>query len=338
MKAHVAFTASTAFVASLGLHLTGFLALPDQKVQIKGGAQTQLARLGNSFSDMSEGTSSPVATQERIEPLQEADVANEPDTPEVLETPAKTTAEHAVTKEITTAMAQITPSLDTVLENSKNPVVPIIKPDIAPSTIPSVTPLVSPTVTPVAPYVTSAKPVEPLETIKAEAPVEVQKPNASTRRPVTRQLKPTVRKPVTKAAKPKPSKPRSTPPKPAKPAATQSTRRGQADGSKAGQATQSSQKGKRRTNAGNAATTNYRGKVVRKILRTRMERAGGRGRVGISFSISSSGTATSIRITRSSGNAKVDKIALRHIRRAAPFPRPPRGGAGKFKVVLNVKR
>ncbi|WP_461432114.1 energy transducer TonB family protein [Hoeflea alexandrii] len=90
--------------------------------------------------------------------------------------------------------------------------------------------------------------------------------------------------------------------------------------------------------SGNAAAANYPGKVFAKIARTRQRNAGGRGVVHVSFHVSTSGQAVRVAVSRSSGNARVDKAALAHIKRAAPFPRPPSGARTRFVIPIEFRR
>lgn len=188
-----------------------------------------------------------------------------------------------------------------VSKNENNPVVPVAA------------------ITPNRP--TPIAPIVPEEVLIFEPSVEVQLPNSQTKRPVMRPAEPTTprRKPVVIA-----------PPK--RQGGTQTTRKGQVDGSVAGQVASSGQGLAKPSEAGNAAASNYPGLVMRKISRIRKQRAGARGKATVGFKISSNGAATSVRIIRSSGSAKVDGVALRHIQRASPFPRPPKGARRSFSV------
>jgi periplasmic protein TonB len=56
-------------------------------------------------------------------------------------------------------------------------------------------------------------------------------------------------------------------------------------------------------------------------------RAGQRGSASVSFAIGANGMLGAARIARSSGNARIDQLALQTVRSAAPFPRPPAGSA-----------
>lgn len=300
MKAAATLMAGTALAASVGLHLTGFTMMPTSEVQIEGGAPMQLAMLGNSFADMTQGTITPVTTQEN-EPAKTppAEISSPVTPPDLAQTPPPA--------------QKPTQSAPVVAQSLNNPVVPMLA---------------------------AIAPAKPLETLTSKAPVEVQPVKPGTRRPATRPAKPT-------AARPKPTTPRrqqavaplkpqaAAPPKPQ--GGTQAARRGQTDGSAAGKAATRGQGATRTRAAGNAAASNYPGLVMRKISRVRKQRAGARGKATVGFKISTSGAATSVRIIRSSGSAKVDKVALRHIQRASPFPRPPKGARRSFSVVFVSK-
>lgn len=95
--------------------------------------------------------------------------------------------------------------------------------------------------------------------------------------------------------------------------------------------------GSKKKAAGNAKASNYPGLVYRKIQKTRQKRAGGRGSVRIRFSVSSSGGLARISIAKSSGSKKIDQAALAHIRRAAPFPAPPKGARRSFTIPVDIR-
>jgi protein TonB len=54
-------------------------------------------------------------------------------------------------------------------------------------------------------------------------------------------------------------------------------------------------------------------------------RAGQRGSASVSFTIGELGALRGAQIARSSGNARIDQLALQTVRSAAPFPAPPSG-------------
>jgi protein TonB len=70
--------------------------------------------------------------------------------------------------------------------------------------------------------------------------------------------------------------------------------------------------------------------VLRKIQRVRQVRSPARGRVVVAFSIAPSGALASVSVSRSSGHAALDRVALEHIQRAAPFSPPPQGAQRQF--------
>ena len=104
-------------------------------------------------------------------------------------------------------------------------------------------------------------------------------------------------------------------------------RRGANEGSADG--TSAASKGSKRSSAaGNAAVSNYPGKIVSKLRRAlrypaAARREGLRGEVQVAFTVSASGGVGGVRIVRSSGSPVLDKAALETVRRAAPFPAIP---------------
>lgn len=89
---------------------------------------------------------------------------------------------------------------------------------------------------------------------------------------------------------------------------------------------------------GNGNITNYKGKVRRKIARRFNPKTKPAKRDAVvSFTIASNGSAKSIHLARSSGNAKLDRAALSAVKRASPFPSLPSGKSTlAFHVALNT--
>ena len=123
------------------------------------------------------------------------------------------------------------------------------------------------------------------------------------------------------------------------------SRRGQADGRNSGTAASSSRGGKSSA-AGNAAVSNYPGKVATRLRRSLRYPAAAkrqrlRGQVHVSFVVAANGSVGSVRVVASSGSPILDKAALDTVRRAAPFPAIP-DGAGRsswpFTVPLAFSR
>ncbi|KIC08739.1 hypothetical protein RA19_17765 [Leisingera sp. ANG-M1] len=88
---------------------------------------------------------------------------------------------------------------------------------------------------------------------------------------------------------------------------------------------------------GNAAADNYRGQVLRRVMRAKRQKVNIRGAALVRFTITGSGALGSARIAKSSGSAKLDSIALAQVRRAAPFPPPPAGAKTTYSVRIKGK-
>ena len=115
--------------------------------------------------------------------------------------------------------------------------------------------------------------------------------------------------------------------------AEQNARRGSASGRDSATAPQQGRDTQSRNRAqGNAAASNYPGKVMRHIARVLRPRANSRGAAVVRFSISSNGGLSALRLARSSGSSRLDRAAMTVLRRAAPFPRPPRGAKRSFTI------
>jgi protein TonB len=81
---------------------------------------------------------------------------------------------------------------------------------------------------------------------------------------------------------------------------------------------------------GNAARSNYKGLIEKKLARAKSRvRNPGSGKVTVAFTITANGDVSGLRITRSSGNEKIDAAALKIVDKAAPFPAIPAEAGGK---------
>jgi protein TonB len=108
---------------------------------------------------------------------------------------------------------------------------------------------------------------------------------------------------------------------------TADQRRGRAEGAENGQKAVAS-RGSAASAEGNAAVSNYPGKIVRKLRRALRYPTGAgsrrlRGVAEVRFVISSGGGVGGIQLVASSGSPILDKAALEAVRRAAPFPPIP---------------
>lgn len=86
--------------------------------------------------------------------------------------------------------------------------------------------------------------------------------------------------------------------------------------------------------------TNYRGIVAAHLARHKQFPAdarsrGDQGSVTVSFSLSGSGSVSSVRLVRGSGVASIDQEATSMVRRASPFPPPPSGRGQSFTVPVS---
>jgi periplasmic protein TonB len=88
---------------------------------------------------------------------------------------------------------------------------------------------------------------------------------------------------------------------------------------------------------GSAARANYPGLVQSRILRTPLPATLEAGHALVQFTIGSDGGLASLSIARSSGSAAFDRAAAGFIRRAAPFPPPPRGAQRRFVLPVAVR-
>lgn len=93
---------------------------------------------------------------------------------------------------------------------------------------------------------------------------------------------------------------------------------------------------KRSGTSSSMSAATWRGRLVAHLNRHKRHPGGGaRGTASISFTISRSGNVTGVRLTRSSGNPKLDQAAVALARRASPVPAPP-SSVGGGSVTINV--
>jgi periplasmic protein TonB len=123
-------------------------------------------------------------------------------------------------------------------------------------------------------------------------------------------------------------------------------RKGVAEGRPDGKRSAKNTGAARQSTAGNAAVSNYPGKVASKLRRAFRAPAEAKrkkltGEVRVAFVVSASGAVGSVRVVRSSGSPILDRAAVEAVHRAAPFPAIP-AGAGRsnwpFTVPLAFSR
>ncbi|WP_102108366.1 TonB family protein [Oceaniglobus roseus] len=95
---------------------------------------------------------------------------------------------------------------------------------------------------------------------------------------------------------------------------------------------QQSGRGGRTQEAGNAAASNYPGLVMRRLSRAGKPAVRARGAAVVAFTIGNGGNLASVSLTASSGSSDLDRAAVRLVRRAGPFPKPPQGARRSFSI------
>jgi protein TonB len=73
---------------------------------------------------------------------------------------------------------------------------------------------------------------------------------------------------------------------------------------------------------------------MRKLSRAGKPRVSARGAAVVAFSIAPHGGLSSVSLARSSGSAALDQAALRLVRGAGPFPKPPTGARRSFSIQI----
>ena len=321
-----------AVALSLAIHVAAaaILVPPEATIEIAGGAATSQLVIGNAFED-SVMAGDPGEVLKPVDtPSDAAEVVKPP------ETASLEPVETSQTEQISQAAIEPVP-----LENLRpsEPTAVPLEPvqDQLSSTIQS-TPVVE------------AMPVQSQE-LASFAPVNEIEPAPEPEIALPDTIPLPVPRPETPQAKAATSKPAA----PQKPRAVQTkkeseTRRtasrpsGAGDGGKQRATTSKSSSGsvaaKRTTAAGNAAVSNYPGKVASKLRRALRyprdaKRQGVRGDVVVSFVVASNGGVSNVRIARSSGSPVLDGAATEAVRRAAPFPQIP-ADAGRARWAFSV--
>lgn len=356
-------------LASIALHAAaaGFFLLrgPDEGVLVAGSQEAGVAMYGDSAADQvmqgeQQPTSVAIVTMTTATPVATVDAtAVEPveATQPVTET-ATVVEEVAATEPVTdiTEPAPAVPADTATAEPSaaRQQVLAVDTAEIVPD---------DEVVAPVVPRAAAMPPDEvvevPRETAMAESiqPEKPEPPEAVEAAPKQKPVeKPRPEKPVKKVeARPVEKRPAKAD-APAKAAEKKTSagsggtskadgRKGVADGEAGGTRADKAGKGKGSA-AGNAAVTNYPGKVRGKISRavgriSRRDRAGAERDVTVTFTVTASGALGGLSIARSSGSASLDQAALAAVRRAAPFPAIPEGAGRKtwqFTIPLGLAK
>ncbi|MAW88805.1 MAG: hypothetical protein CMJ42_19980 [Phyllobacteriaceae bacterium] len=351
-----------AMIASVAAHLAAAALLLDgeEAVQTAGGAPVAMIIMGNAFEDAAkvgaDGAMQPAEDMpETLEPaagqdLQAADAPAAEADGMVEPAPVETATEPVEVALPTTARsAETAPALEAAdaavlpaLSGLSDPQSPIAVPRQA-RAVPA--DAVDP---PDPKAVAAVEPQRMLETVSEDRPAlpEADAVPVPTPRPEYRRAVPEstpVEHRAEKAAKPKE---RETGKAPAQAKRKKAVRRASSGGS-GGAAAADTQRATSRSKAsqaaraaGNAAVSNYPGKVASKLRRAlrypreaRSRRI--RGEVVLSFVVSGNGSVSGVRIARSSGSPILDRAASEAVRRAAPFPPIP-AGAGRASWPFSV--
>lgn len=326
--------------AAMALLASGLFSAPSDLQQLEGANQPGVMLVGNFTDDQSMAgenitlvvTPEPVATVQEQPAVEEAPLpveqtASELPIPETLTPEPRPVPETVVTEDVQLeepAPATVADPFPEILS-----VVPRVLDDAGDAVQKAEAAKAETAETAPAPKV-----VEPAPEPK---PVEPQKPVVKV-------------KPVKQAkSEPKQVKAESKPAKPVRKKTSSGAgganqadaKRGVANGVTKGQSTTAS-KGGVKSAIGNAAVSNYPGKVAAKLRRvsrslSRSAQSGARNNAQVSFVVTSSGGVDAVRLVKSSGSPELDKAALAIIRRAAPFPPiPPEAQRSSWAFALPI--
>ncbi|TNJ44438.1 TonB family protein [Phaeobacter sp. B1627] len=326
-------------------------------VEIEGGGNVAPAALGSSFADLARGTATPVEAEVTSEaesettpvppvpvpPVEESPVTQRTDVVAAQSPLPPTATRSEVSSETPVAVPTVSATVAALPEATAPATeVAAVAVAVAPNAPVPTTPLPATPVTPtpVTPEV-AATPApesvpEPVEPTPPEEVAPVQEPSElapeTSMRPATRPApEPKREKPPEKVEKPR--KPAEKPAVAPRGNSTVSARAGTETGDEDQSAAQAaSQKPGQSTGAGNAAASNYPGKVLRQISRLRKPKTSVKGTAHVAFAIGPGGALTSVSIARSSGSAELDGLAMQQIRKAAPFPPPPAGARRQYTI------
>ncbi|QGX97596.1 TonB family protein [Roseovarius faecimaris] len=286
----------------------------DAPVSIDGATGAPEVSIGTSFADMAAGVLAPDDVAEALTPTAPAEMAEALQVPEAA-TPVQPT-EALRPERAVAAMVQPEPMARTRASKAEplratpleaQPVVPRLSPSLP---VEEVAPLD-------APATSVARSLRPKQRSKsfeeahkpAPAPAKAESKSKSKSKPVKQQAAP-------------------------KGNASETAKAGAAQGSTQAETRTASAGKTTAKQSGNAAVSNYPGKVMQKISRVRKPRVGSKGTAVVSFKIASNGGLAGLSLARSSGSGALDQAALNVIQKAAPFPPPPKGAQRSFSIKI----
>lgn len=310
MKARAVAMAALAAGMSLGVHAAGLsLVAPPEPPGVTAGASA-LAMVGNSFEDAAAGTVTGARAAETR--LVATDSTPARITPVVPAPIAPTTSTSAVAR-----IGPIPPEGD----GAARPVAqrPVTSATAARPTLP-----------------VAAETTEPSTTITARDIPVVRTPTAETPRPEPRAPRAMAPPPPQTEPRPgpQPAPPPQSAPDTAPDNAPDNARAGQASGAVEGTAPEIRQGTTGEAAGDQRAIARYPQLVNRHLGRLRRPDARFDGAAVVAFTIAPGGGLASVSVTRPSGNAEFDRLAVAHIQRAAPFPPPPTGAQRSFSVTV----
>lgn len=307
-----------ALVIAISLHVASLMGFwSPTPIEMEGAAGSNEAKIGTSFADLSAGTLAPEAVEDLPDETADQVVLEKDRTEDALQPQAPEPVEPLTPSQTTTS--EPVQSTTPIVENV--PLVPT--PDITETIEPE--DLQTPQVAALAP---DASP----EQVEAQTPSQLTADEADTTA-VTRSLRPTQRSAdFEKRHKPKPTA-QPAKPKVARGNSNQNATQGATTATKQESNTNASGSGTTRA-TGNAAASNYPGKVMKRISRVPRPRVGTKGTAVVAFRIGSNGALAGVSLAKSSGSSKLDQAALRVIQRAAPFPPPPAGARQSFSIKI----
>ncbi|MDR7123834.1 TonB family protein [Pseudotabrizicola sp. 4114] len=306
------------FVAALALsgalHAAGAIAIAPQPdaLAIEGGGTASIALLGEAFEDLAQGA----------QPVEATEAAP---APPLLARPVTTTASPVAPATADTPRPALSLPVSDTADLTAAPLA-----DHAPPAAPEPAPPVVASLAP-APPTSATQPVSPTElatTVEADAAAPETSP-----RPRPRAEKPEKRTPEKRTAEKRTAIPAGNADRNARKGAQTGQENAAAAAAAAGAA-----RAQGNQQAGNAARSSYPGLVLRKIERTRKPAHAARGTVVVAFRVAPSGALASARVARSTGDPSLERVALDHIRRAAPFPPPPAGAETDFRFEFVGRR
>ena len=114
--------------------------------------------------------------------------------------------------------------------------------------------------------------------------------------------------------------------------AKRNAKAGSSNGSKKARSKKQGRKTGATKRTGNAAASNYPGRVMARISSAGRPSVNVRGTAVVRFTINARGGLSSAGVVRSSGSRRLDNAAVQVIHNAIPFPRPPAGARRTFSI------